>query len=96
VRLGPKLSEGFRDGPGELVRPMLLSLAQLAAELNPSPQTFTRVGAALRQNGRHKESVPMFEEAAELEPSAKAYTYCPQSGAAAPHAPRAGNAPNSN
>jgi tetratricopeptide (TPR) repeat protein len=75
VRLGPKLSEGFRDGPGELVRPMLLSLAQLAAELNPSPQTFTRVGAALRQNGRHKESVPMFEEAAELEPSAKAYTY---------------------
>ena len=52
-----------------------IAVYQLAAELNPSPQTLTRVGAALRQNGRHKESVPMFEEAAELEPSAKAYTY---------------------
>ena len=52
-----------------------IAVYQLAAELNPSPQTLTHVGAALRQNGRHKELVPMFEEAAELEPSAKAYTY---------------------
>jgi tetratricopeptide (TPR) repeat protein len=48
---------------------------QLATELHPTPQTFTRVGAALRQNGRHEDSVPMFREAAEIEPSAKAYTY---------------------
>jgi tetratricopeptide (TPR) repeat protein len=48
---------------------------QLATELNPTPQTFTRVGAALRQNGRHPDSVLMFREAAEIEPSAKAYTY---------------------
>src|SRR5262249_54041910 len=48
---------------------------QLAAELNPTPQTLTRVGAALRQKGRHPESVPMFQRAAEIEPSAKALAY---------------------
>ena len=52
-----------------------VAIFQLAAELNPSPQTLTLVGAALRQNHRHNELVPMFEEAATLEPSAKAYTY---------------------
>jgi tetratricopeptide (TPR) repeat protein len=48
---------------------------RLATELSPSAPTFTRVGAALRQNGRHDDAVPMFQRAAELKPSAKAYTY---------------------
>jgi tetratricopeptide (TPR) repeat protein len=48
---------------------------QLAAELNPTPQTLTRVGAALRQKGRHPESVPMFQRAAEIEPSAKSLAF---------------------
>jgi tetratricopeptide (TPR) repeat protein len=47
---------------------------QLATELSPSAQTFARVGFALRQYGRHPESVPMFQRAAEIEHSAKAYT----------------------
>jgi tetratricopeptide (TPR) repeat protein len=48
---------------------------QLATELNPTPQTFTRVGAALRQSRRHEDSVPMFQRAAEIDPSAKALAY---------------------
>ncbi len=48
---------------------------QLATEINPSAQTFTRVGNALRRDGRHADAVPMFRKAAELKPSANAYTY---------------------
>jgi tetratricopeptide (TPR) repeat protein len=48
---------------------------QLATEINPTPQTLTRVGAALRQSQRHGDSVAMFRRAAEIEPSAKAFTY---------------------
>jgi tetratricopeptide (TPR) repeat protein len=48
---------------------------QRATEMNPSAQTFTRVGAYLRKHGRHADSIPMFRKAADLKPSANAYTY---------------------
>jgi tetratricopeptide (TPR) repeat protein len=48
---------------------------QLATELNPTAQTFTRVGALLRRANRHADAAPMFERAAELKPTAYAYTY---------------------
>jgi tetratricopeptide (TPR) repeat protein len=48
---------------------------QLATELNPTAQTFTRVGALLRHADRHADAVPMFQRAAELKPTAYAYTY---------------------
>ena len=48
---------------------------QLAAEISPSAQTFTRAGAYLRSHEWHADSIPMFEKAADLKPSANAYTY---------------------
>jgi tetratricopeptide (TPR) repeat protein len=43
--------------------------------MNPFAQTFTRAGAYLRKHGRHADSIPMFRKAADLKPSANAYTY---------------------
>jgi tetratricopeptide (TPR) repeat protein len=67
------LSQGWihqhRDAPANAS-----AVYQLATELSPSAQTFTRVGLALQQHGQHPESVPMFQRAAEIERSAKAYT----------------------
>ena len=48
---------------------------QLAAEISPSAQTFTRAGAYLRKHEWHADSIPMFRKAADLKPSANAYTY---------------------
>src|SRR5262249_35587318 len=48
---------------------------QRATEMNPSAQTFTRAGAYLRKHGRHADSIPMFRKAAQLKPTAYAYTY---------------------
>ena len=48
---------------------------QLAAEISPSAQTFTRAGAYLRSHEWHADSIPMFRKAADLKPSANAYTY---------------------
>jgi tetratricopeptide (TPR) repeat protein len=48
---------------------------QLATEISPSAQTFTRAGAYLRRHERHADSIPMFRKAADLKPSANAYTY---------------------
>ena len=48
---------------------------QLATEINPSAQIFTRAGAYLRKYERHADSIPMFQKAADLKPSANAYTY---------------------
>jgi len=48
---------------------------QLATEINPSAQIFTRAGAYLRKYERHIDSIQMFQKAAELNPSANAYAY---------------------
>ena len=48
---------------------------QLATEINPSAQIFTRAGAYLRKYERHVDAIPMFQKAADLKPSANAYTY---------------------
>jgi len=48
---------------------------QLATEINPSAQIFTRAGAYLRKYERHIDAIPMFQKAADLKPSANAYTY---------------------
>jgi tetratricopeptide (TPR) repeat protein len=48
---------------------------QLATEISPSAQTFTRAGAYLRRHEWHADSIPMFRKAADLKPSANAYTY---------------------
>jgi tetratricopeptide (TPR) repeat protein len=48
---------------------------QLATEINPSAQIFTRAGAYLRKYERHIDSIQMFQKAAELKPSANAYAY---------------------
>jgi tetratricopeptide (TPR) repeat protein len=48
---------------------------QLATEINPSAQIFTRAGAYLRKYERHVDSIPMFQKAADLKPSANAYAY---------------------
>ena len=48
---------------------------QLATEINPSAQIFTRAGAYLRKYERHSDAVPMFQKAADLKPSANAYAY---------------------
>src|SRR5262245_31574305 len=48
---------------------------QLATEISPSAQTFTRAGAYLRRPEWHADSIPMFRKAADLKPSANAYTY---------------------
>ena len=48
---------------------------QLATEICPSAQTFTRVGALLLQFGQNPDAVPMFQRAAELKPSPYAFTY---------------------
>ena len=48
---------------------------QLATEISPSAETFTRAGAYLRRHERHADSIPMFRKAADLKPSANAYTY---------------------
>jgi tetratricopeptide (TPR) repeat protein len=48
---------------------------QLATEINPSAQIFTRAGAYLRRYERHIDSIQMFQKAAELKPSANAYAY---------------------
>jgi tetratricopeptide (TPR) repeat protein len=48
---------------------------QLATEINPSAQIFTRAGAYLRKYEQHADAVPMFQKAADLKPSANAYTY---------------------
>jgi tetratricopeptide (TPR) repeat protein len=48
---------------------------QLATEICPSAQTFTRVGALLLKNGQTPDAVPMFQRAAELKPSSHAFTY---------------------
>src|SRR5262249_29143583 len=48
---------------------------QLATEISPSAQTFTRVGYQLRRSRRYEEAVPRFERAAYLWPSAYAFTY---------------------
>ena len=48
---------------------------QLATELNPTVQTFTRVGALLRHFHQDADAVPMFQRAAELKPTSYAYTY---------------------
>jgi tetratricopeptide (TPR) repeat protein len=48
---------------------------QLATEINPSAQIFTRAGAYLRKYEQHIDSIQMFQKAAELKPSANAYTY---------------------
>jgi len=48
---------------------------QLAIEINPSAQIFTRAGAYLRKYERHIDSIQMFQKAAELNPSANAYAY---------------------
>ena len=48
---------------------------QLATEINPSAQIFTRAGAYLRKYERHSDAIPMFQKAADLKPSANAYTY---------------------
>src|SRR5262249_16627618 len=46
-----------------------------ATEISPSAQTFTRAGAYLRRHEWHADSIPMFRKAADLKPSANAYTY---------------------
>jgi tetratricopeptide (TPR) repeat protein len=48
---------------------------QLATEISPSAQIFTRAGAYLRKYERHIDSIQMFQKAAELKPSANAYAY---------------------
>jgi len=48
---------------------------QLATEINPSAQIFTRAGAYLRKYERHIDSISMFQKAADLKPSATAYAY---------------------
>jgi len=48
---------------------------QLATEINPSAQIFTRAGAYLRKYERHIDSTSMFQKAADLKPSATAYAY---------------------
>jgi len=48
---------------------------QLATEINPSAQSFTRAGAYLRKYERHIDSTSMFQKAADLKPSATAYAY---------------------
>jgi len=48
---------------------------QLATEINPSAQIFTRAGAYLRKYKRHIDSIQMFQKAAELKPSTNAYAY---------------------
>jgi tetratricopeptide (TPR) repeat protein len=48
---------------------------QLATEINPSSQIFTRAGAYLRKYEQHADSEPMFQKAAYLKPSGNAYTY---------------------
>jgi tetratricopeptide (TPR) repeat protein len=48
---------------------------QLATEICPSAQTFTRVGALLLHFGQNPDAVPMFQRAAELKPSPHAFTY---------------------
>ena len=48
---------------------------QLATEISPSAQTFTRAGAYLRKYERHADAAPMFQKAADLKPSGNAYTY---------------------
>jgi tetratricopeptide (TPR) repeat protein len=48
---------------------------RLATELSPSNQTFTRVGALLRQYDHDGEAVEWLQRAADLKPSAVAYTY---------------------
>ena len=48
---------------------------RLATEIDPSPQTFMRVGTLLRTFGLDAEAAQMFQRAAELKPSAYAYAY---------------------
>jgi tetratricopeptide (TPR) repeat protein len=48
---------------------------QLATEINPSAQSFTRAGAYLRKYERHIDSTSKFQKAADLKPSATAYAY---------------------
>jgi tetratricopeptide (TPR) repeat protein len=48
---------------------------QLATEINPSAQTFTRAGSFLRKHKLHTDAATMFQKAVNLKPSANAYTY---------------------
>jgi len=48
---------------------------QLATEINPSAQTFTRAGTFLRKHKLHTDAATMFQKAVNLKPSANAYTY---------------------